>query len=109
MTPAFFDDQVFKGISFAQDPLTRGVYEECRFSACDFSGSLLGEFRFIDCSFSECNLSNANFENTILEKADLRTAVNYLIDPESNLIHKARFALDGLPGLLAKYGIEIEI
>jgi hypothetical protein len=43
-----------------------------------------------------------------LKKADLRTAYNYHIDPESNKLKKAKFSLQGLPGLLDKYGIDIE-
>ncbi|OQA01530.1 MAG: hypothetical protein BWY70_00347 [Bacteroidetes bacterium ADurb.Bin408] len=45
---------------------------------------------------------------TNLEKADLRTAFNYIIDPELNHIKKARFSLRGISGLLAKYNIDIE-
>ena len=50
----------------------------------------------------------AKFENSILEKADLRTSRNYLIDPELNKIKKAKFSIHGIAGLLAKYDIEIE-
>jgi hypothetical protein len=43
----------------------------------------------------------------VLEKADLRTSFNYLIDPEVNKMRKAKFSIDGLPGLLGKYELEI--
>jgi fluoroquinolone resistance protein len=43
-----------------------------------------------------------------LEKADLRTAYNYSIDPSINKIKKAKFSLPGVVGLLSKYDIEIE-
>jgi uncharacterized protein YjbI with pentapeptide repeats len=58
--------------------------------------------------FQGSDLNGAIFENTILEKADFRHAKNFIIDPETNRIKKAKFALDGLPGLLQKYGIEVE-
>jgi hypothetical protein len=44
----------------------------------------------------------------LLEKADLRTSYNYSIDPETNKIRKARFALLGIRGLLEKYDIPID-
>ena len=47
-------------------------------------------------------------ENSNLEKADFRTAANYSFNPELNKMKKTRFSLSGLPGLLAKYDIEIE-
>ena len=71
---------------------------EVDFSETDLVGSV----------FKNCDLSGTIFENTHLEKADLRTAYNYHIDPESNKLKKAKFSLQGLPGLLDKYGLEIE-
>jgi fluoroquinolone resistance protein len=47
------------------------------------------------------------FDHTILEKADLRSSYNYSFDPEINRIKKAMFSLQGIPGLLNKYDIEI--
>jgi uncharacterized protein YjbI with pentapeptide repeats len=63
---------------------------------------------FTNASFSECDLRNAIFENTILEKADFRSAINYTLDPEQNRIKGAKFSLQGLPGLLDRYKISIE-
>jgi hypothetical protein len=50
----------------------------------------------------------AIFHGTTLEKADLRTALNYAIDPENNWIRKAKFSLPAVTGLLSKYEIEID-
>jgi uncharacterized protein YjbI with pentapeptide repeats len=58
--------------------------------------------------FKNCDLLNTSFMQTNLEKADFRTAINYSFDPELNKIKKAKFSLDGLPGLLMKYNIDIE-
>ena len=55
-----------------------------------------------------CNLERATFDQTILEKADLRTSYNYSIDPENNRLKKAKFSMEGISGLLDKYDIEIE-
>ena len=72
--------------------------QETDFSECDLSNSM----------FDNCDFSGAIFDNTILEKADFCTSFNYLIDPETNRIKKARFSQAGIAGLLAKYDIEIE-
>ena len=58
--------------------------------------------------FNNCDLVGAIFENSLLEKADFRTSYNYSIHPETNNIKKAKFSLQGLPGLLSNYNIEIE-
>ena len=72
--------------------------QEVDFTGCDLTASV----------FTNCDLLRATFDNTILEKADLRTAFNYAIDPERNKIKKAKFSVSGLHGLLAKYDITIE-
>jgi uncharacterized protein YjbI with pentapeptide repeats len=72
---------------------------EADFTECDLAGSV----------FDNCDFMNATFERTILEKCDLRNSYNYIIDPETNKLKKARFSLAGLPGLLNKYGIEVEV
>ena len=58
--------------------------------------------------FQYCDLSNSTFNQTNLNKADFRTSVNYVIDPDNNRIKKAKFSLQGLPGLLAQYDIIVE-
>ena len=59
-------------------------------------------------TLENCDLSGAIFDHTTLEKADLRTAFNYSIDPENNRIKMAKFSLQGIAGLLHKYNIDIE-
>ncbi len=46
----------------------------------------MGFFICID----NCDLNRAVFDNSILEKADFRTSLNYSIDPELNRIKKAK-------------------
>ncbi len=72
--------------------------QEVDFTESDLSGS----------SLDNCDLSGALFENTNLEKTDFRSAFNYTINPETNRLKKARFSLQGIAGLLEKYGIVIE-
>ncbi len=40
--------------------------------------------------------------------ADLRTAHHYHIDPVENRVKEARFAVEGLPGLLGRFRIVVE-
>lgn len=72
--------------------------QEVDFSNCDLSSAV----------FDHCNLSRARFEQSILEKADLRTAFNFSIDPALNRMKKAKFSAAGLVGLLDKYDLEID-
>jgi fluoroquinolone resistance protein len=75
----------------------RCLLQEADFTGTDLSGAVL----------DECDLSLAVFENTLLEKADLSTAMNYSLDPEDNYIRGAKFSLPAVTGLLYKYQIEI--
>ncbi len=71
---------------------------EADFTACNLTGA----------AFTACDLAGALFYNTILEKADFRSAYNYVIDPENNSIKKAKFSIPEVAGLLKKYEISIE-
>jgi fluoroquinolone resistance protein len=78
-----------------------------------FAGCSLKEADFIQAdlsgaAFRNCDLMRAVFNGTLLERADFRTAYNFAIDPERNKIKKARFSLNNVAGLLAKYAIVIE-
>ncbi|MBN2801614.1 MAG: pentapeptide repeat-containing protein [Deltaproteobacteria bacterium] len=186
----YIDDERFENLKYQIMPLTKGEYESCLFSGCDFSNSDLSEIRFVETEFIDCEFSNAkivqtsfqditfknckilglqfpdsnefgfnatfkncqlnystftrmkinkiNFENsqlhhtdftgaqmksavlkqcdlfcaifdqTNLEKADLRSSINYTIDPEKNRLKGARFLLPEVAGLLKKYSIKID-
>ena len=87
----------FYNTSIKQTKFKSSQLREVDFSNCDLAAS----------SFEQSDLTGASFENTNLQKADLRTAFNYSIDPEINRIRKAKFSVDGLAGLLDKYDIDI--
>jgi fluoroquinolone resistance protein len=59
-------------------------------------------------TFDHCDLSGAVFQESILEKADFRSAMHYSIDPGRNRLKKAKFSLAGLSGLLDQFDIVIE-
>ena len=89
--------------SFYQAVLKKTVFRDTRLVEVDFSGGDLS-----GAVFDDCDLSGATFSRTNLEKADLRSASGYTIDPETNSLKKAKFSLSGIPGLLCKYDLTIE-
>lgn len=128
-------DTSFKTVSFIQSKLVGIRVEDCNeflfsidFRECNLNLSSFYKLKpkhisFRNCNlkevdfteadlantlFEKCDLDSAIFKNTDLKKADFRSSYNFLIDPEINNIHKAMFSLQGLPGLLQKYNIEIE-
>jgi fluoroquinolone resistance protein len=109
--------------SLCNDFLFEASFLNCNLDYCSFFQKKMKKAKFSDCSmkeadlaevdltmavFQQCDLENASFAGTLLEKADFRTAKNYILDPENNIIRKARFSYPGVIGLLAKYNIEIE-
>ncbi|MCB0559702.1 MAG: pentapeptide repeat-containing protein [Lewinellaceae bacterium] len=89
--------------SFYQRPMKHTLFKNCSLQEVDFA-----EADLAGSTFENCNLSGAIFERSVLEKADFRTAWNFIIDPELNRVRKAKFASAGLAGLLSKYDIEVE-
>jgi fluoroquinolone resistance protein len=113
------------GVNFAdcEDSLFTVAFQGCILDYCSFVKKKMIKTSFSDCSmkntdFTECDLTEALFSNsnlmhavfykTLLKKADFTSAANFIIDPETNSIKKAKFTLNGLAGLLNKYDIVIE-
>lgn len=71
---------------------------EVDFTEADLSGSV----------FDACDLSGAQFGGANLERADLRNAERFMIDPAKTKVKKAKFRLQGLSGLLGAYDLFIE-
>ncbi len=89
--------------SFYQMELPKTHFKGCEmrevdFVQADFCGSL----------FENCNLAGAIFNQTILEKADFRSSINYQIHPIENRIRKAKFSYPGVLGLLDSFDIRID-
>ena len=89
--------------TFFQMNIKKTIFKNCQLREIDFSESNL-----TNVIFDNCDLAQAIFINTVLDKADFRTAYNYAIDPESNRLKKAKFSILGISGLLDKYDIIIE-
>ena len=83
--------------------MRKAIFKDCTLHETDFTETdLTGSL------FENCDLAGAVFSITVLENADLRSSVNFNIDPERNKIKKAKFSILGVTGLLMKYNIQIE-
>ena len=89
--------------SFFQVKLNHTVFLKTSLREVDFT-----ETDLRNTNLDECDLLNATFDHTNLERANLTSALNYSIDPESNRIRGAKFSLPSVVGLLNKYQIEIQ-
>lgn len=89
--------------SFMGRKLIKGNFFKTSLKEVNFSQATL-----TGCVFDQTDMENAIFERTDLTATDFRTAYNFIIDPELNIIRKAKFSLHGLPGLMVRYGIKIE-
>lgn len=113
------------GINFSecQDFLFSAKFEDCLLDYAVFIKKKMPKTSFIKSSmknanfteadltksiFSDSDLLNCIFDHTTLKEADFVTAQNYNIDPDLNIIKKAKFSVHGLAGLLVKYDIVIK-
>jgi fluoroquinolone resistance protein len=103
MLEVSFDNCLLDYVSFMRLDLRKTV-----FNNCSMIRTFLDNADLSSSSFNNCNLENAVFIGTNLEKADLSTSYNFIIDPEENRVKKAKFSLYGAVGLLTKYGVVIE-
>lgn len=97
-----FEDSIVDYSSFARKKMPKTKFinsslKEVSFTGTDLTGSV----------FDNTNLDQAVFNDTVLKEVDFRTAYNYSIDPEFNPMKKAKFSVQGIPGLLDKYDIKI--
>jgi uncharacterized protein YjbI with pentapeptide repeats len=98
-----FDHCLLNISNFCKINLKGTRFQKCSLQEVDFTETDLSR-----AVLEECDLTDAIFDHTNLEKADLRTARNFSINPVNNRIRKAKFSVNGLPGLLGSYDIEIE-
>ena len=68
------------------------------FTSADLTGSV----------FDQCDFTNAIFDQTILEKVDLRTSFNYSIDITKNKVKKSKHSKTGALGLLDSVDVVVE-
>ncbi|HLA57087.1 MAG TPA: pentapeptide repeat-containing protein [Flavobacterium sp.] len=97
-----FTDCALDYASFANKKMPKTHFTNCSLKEVSFIGTDLTKS-----VFENCNLEHAIFNDTKLNEANFMTAYNYTIDPEFNPMKKAKFAMQGIPGLLEKYDIKI--
>jgi fluoroquinolone resistance protein len=82
--------------------MKKAVFSNCSLHEVDFTETDLSQAVFENCDFA-----GATFDQTILEKVDLRSSHHYIIDPENNRLKKAKVSSAELAGLLQKYELDI--
>jgi uncharacterized protein YjbI with pentapeptide repeats len=97
-----FEDCMLDNCSFFKMKLRKTDFVRCRLVQADFTETDLTE-----AVFEQCDLSSALFDNTVLEKADLRTAGGYVIDPVKNRVDGLRVTWPEAAGLLAGFGVAV--
>jgi uncharacterized protein YjbI with pentapeptide repeats len=94
---SMLDYSSFMSKKMLKTTFLKSSLKEVTFSQAIISGSV----------FDESDLSGVVFNGTDLSSVNFATAMNFSIDPELNIMTKAIFSADGLPGLLEKYRLKI--
>jgi fluoroquinolone resistance protein len=88
--------------SFMRKKMPKTVFKKSSLKEVTFTQAILN-----GSVFEECNLLETVFRQTDLTSVNFSTALNYIIDPELNIMKKAIFSSHGLEGLLFKYDLKI--
>jgi len=91
------DYSSFMGRKMVKTKFVKTSLKEVNFSGANLSGSI----------FDDCNMLDTLFNGTDLSAVNFTTSHHFIIDPELNVMKKALFSAQGLPGLLTKYQIKI--
>jgi fluoroquinolone resistance protein len=120
-----FEDCKLVGVNFSKvDPLFFSVkFKNCLIDLANFSDLQLKGTSFLNCLIREAHFSHTNlaetvftgsdlagttFHNCNLSKAVFTDALNYSIDPTTNVLKRARFSSPGVLSLLDHLGIIID-
>jgi fluoroquinolone resistance protein len=120
-----FESCKIMGINFSEcSPAGfSSAFRHCTISNVVFDGLALKRTKIIGCRLTDCDLLSCDFReadfsetefqrvavnNCNLEKADLRTARGYAIDPAANKVRGARFSLPEAQSFLPFLGIRID-
>ena len=99
---AFFRDCQLNHSIFHGMKLKQCSFENCSLEEADFTASDMKGIKLIG-----CDLFNAAFDVANLEEVDFLGSYRLMIDPEQTRLTKAKFSVDQLPGLLAKYNLKV--
>ena len=97
-----FNGCILDYASFMDKKMPKTRFTKCSLKETTFTGANLS-----GSVFDDCDLFDAVFNRTDLSAANFATARNYLIDPELNVMNKAVFPMQGLPGLLFRHNLKI--
>lgn len=97
-----FENCILNHSSFYKMKIQKTIFRNCKLQEVDFLETDLSS-----AIFDQSDLMNAHFEQTILEKADLRTATNYNIDPTINKLRNAMFSYPEVLSLLGKFQVKV--
>ena len=98
-----FDSCILDYAIFENKKLNKSSFSNCRIQGADFTQADLSKCRFHNCDFSD-----SVFAGTNLAGVDFTTSKNFIIDPTSNNIRKAKFLSSDLAGLLTKFDIIVK-
>lgn len=98
-----FENCLLNLSSFYKLKMKKTSFKQCEMHEVDFTETDLSA-----AIFDDCDLMGSTFEQTNLEKADLRGALHFSIDPELNKIKKARVSQATIAGFLDKYDLIID-
>jgi uncharacterized protein YjbI with pentapeptide repeats len=62
------EGRIFEKSAFGKKNMPEGVYEECRFRHCSFSGADLSGVTFRSCVFENCDMTLAKVEGTAFQE-----------------------------------------
>ena len=98
-----FDNCILDNSSFYGTKLKSTNFQNSSLKEVDFTNTDLTSSVFTNCDFY-----NSIFDNTNLEKVNLTSSYNYIIDLDTNKIKKSKHSSKGILGLLNKYDLIIE-
>jgi uncharacterized protein YjbI with pentapeptide repeats len=98
-----FENCLLDFASFDHKKMNQSSFSNCRLHGVNFSQTDLSK-----ATMANCDLLEAIFANTNLSGVDFTTNRNFTIDPQLNLVKKARFSSAALAGLLTRFDLIIE-
>lgn len=98
-----FEDCNVSNSIFSDMELKEIHFKNCKVNDCDFININLS-----DSSFENSNLKGTVFDNANLSNANFENAKEYSIDPNKNILRKAKFSFPEVVSLLDSFDIEIK-
>ena len=69
---SFTESENFLRQDYTTSALSKGEYDNCTFTGCNFSGSDLSYIIFSECEFTDCNFSMAKTQGTAFKDVDFK-------------------------------------